>query len=114
MLPAQAAAKWPPCLLGGGHLDGARRTLNIVAPFHRTLPPELGTFRYWTPRSGCVAYSRFQPRQKAQRSHVTLIRATILLTFFGGEGGRWEAAGLARGCALLEAAARGRRVARRD
>lgn len=32
MLPAQACAKWPPCLLVRAH-DGSRRTPNIAAPF---------------------------------------------------------------------------------
>lgn len=111
MLPAQAAAKWPPCLLGGEQHDGPRRTPNTAAPFHRTRPPWLATVRYFIPRPGCAAYFRSQPRPKAQRSHVTLIRATILLTFSAVKAGGGEQASRGAVPRRPRASARGRRGA---
>lgn len=85
MLPAQACAKWPPCLLIRAH-DGSRRRPNITAPFDRWCRYKVSAVRDFIRKPGCVGQICLGLKWKAQRSHVTFMRSTILLTFLFGEG----------------------------
>ena len=80
MLPAQACAKWPPCLLFRAH-DGSRRILNITTPLHRGCCPTATAVRYCVREPCCVRLFHSKLHPKAQRSHVICICFTILLTF---------------------------------
>lgn len=80
MLPAQACAKWPPYLPVRVH-DGTRRILNIPTPFYRGCFSKLLTMWYFIRKPCCVHLLDSKLRWKAQRSHVTCICASILLTF---------------------------------
>lgn len=81
MLPAQAGAKWPPCLLFRAH-DGSRRIPNLAHKLHFVRVCKIATVRYWVCKPGCVHLFCFKPPLKAQRSHVTPVCASILLTFW--------------------------------
>lgn len=80
MLPAQACAKWPPCLFFHAH-DRSRRILNITTPFDHCCRCNVTTVWNVVSKTGCNRLFRFRSHPKAQRSHVTCIRSTILLTF---------------------------------
>lgn len=79
MLPAQACAKWPPCLLFRAH-DGSRWIQNITVLFHNRCCDKGVAAGYFIrkPCCGRLFHSKLPPN--AQRSHVTRICSTILLT----------------------------------
>lgn len=85
MLPAQACAKWPPCLLIRTH-DGSRWRPNITVSFDRWCRYKVHVVWDFICKLGCVRQICLGMKSKAQRSHVTFMRSTILLTFLFGEG----------------------------
>lgn len=85
MLPAQACAKWPPCLLIRAH-DGSRWRPNITESFDRWCRYKVPAVGDFIRKLGCVRQICLGMKSKAQRSHVTFMRSTILLTFLFGEG----------------------------
>lgn len=103
MLPAQACAKWPPWRLLRAR-DGSRRIPNITVVFHDGCFSKGVAARYLVrkPCCGHLFPSKLPP--KAQRSHVTRVCSTILLTFSLVEA---SGVGLRRG-ALRRPTARGR------
>ncbi len=80
MLPAQACAKWPPYLRFRTH-DGSRWILNIMTRFYHSCSYKVAAARYFIREPCCVRLFHLKLHPKAQRSHVTCICSTILLTF---------------------------------
>lgn len=80
MLPAQACAKWPPYFLFRAH-DRARWKLNSTNPFHHEWLCKVAILWYFIGKPCCVRLFPFKQYLNAQRSHVTSICSTILLTF---------------------------------
>ena len=61
--------------------DGSRRILNITTPLDRGCHYEVPAVWYFIRKAGCVHLFHPDVHPKAQRSHVTRICSTILLTF---------------------------------
>lgn len=81
MLPAQACAKWPPCLLIRTH-DGSRWRPNITVSFDHWYRYKVSAVWDFIRKLGCVRQICLGIKSNAQRSHVTFMRSTILLTFW--------------------------------
>lgn len=61
--------------------DGSRRILNITTPLHHGCHYKVPAVRYFIREPCCVHLFHSDLHPKAQRSHVTRICSTILLTF---------------------------------